>query len=419
MGYSLQIDDAEDVPLASNAGWGDVVKWAESLDANEYGELRHLVEYGWSDEYELLIDQISVAMQHDSPESEETAHTVEGLADSLSAVDGAEVVTVTDGLGEDNGEDDNLPIEEENNYQEKAHGPHVPLPLAAEVPAGKSDSLRNNRQLPAVGIVRQSEHIYSREKSGADDAREGEREKPIKEMIVRLQAVFDRQRKDIQEHLVGRKSAPLPRDVMAILEQYAAQIADAVAPAMEAQVVAGGHAGLEGIELPPDVFNVTNPAVRQFIDKYTIRLAGEVNDYTGKLLSETLGEGLDAGESATQLSARVGALYDDFSGYRTEMIARTESARAFCAGNEEAWKQSNVVKGKAWDLAAGGCPICQAISERFGEHGVALDQPFFPLGSSIPLADGKTFSVDYSPIMGPPGHPHCRCALKAVLKESE
>lgn len=277
-------------------------------------------------------------------------------------------------------------------------------------------------------ITKQSISIYANHKGSANDgtgdaddtAREGEKEKPIREMRDALAKVFNEQRREIQNMLTGRKAfVEGYNDILAALRGYAPDIADAIAPFMELQLVAGGAAGLESIELPADAFSVINPMVRAFVDTYTVRLAGEINNYTAERLSETLGEGLEAGDSATGLSARVGELYDDFDGYRTEMIARTESARAYSAGSESAWKQSGVVEGKKWLLASAACPICSAIARHFAGKVVPLDHPFYALGESIPLADGKSFLVDYAPIMGPPGHPHCRCGVTAVLMEGK
>lgn len=280
---------------------------------------------------------------------------------------------------------------------------------------GGSIAQANQPRLPHA--IKQSSHIYAHEK--ADTAREGEKETPIHEMTSALARVFNRQRIAIQAILTTQRkeyTGPFAQ-ILNMLATYAPEIADAIAPYMEAEVVAGGSAGLLSIDLPADAFSVVNPAARAFIDKYTIRLAGEINGYTTQKLSETLGAGLEAGESVTSLSARVGQLYDEFDGYRTEMIARTESARAYSAGAESAWKQSGVVEGKKWLLASRGCPVCQAIADAHADTVVPLDQPFYPLGSVIPLENGKFFKVDYAAIMGPPGHPHCRCSLTAVLTE--
>lgn len=268
-------------------------------------------------------------------------------------------------------------------------------------------------------IIRQSAHIYA--KGDADStARDGEKEKPIRQMTAALAKVFNAQRREAIAILTGRKDRDADSDIREIIEamaKYNEDIADAITPFMSLQLLNGGAAGLERIDLPADTFAVTNPRVDEFLRHYAIKLAREVNTYTAQRLSETLAEGVKAGESASKLAGRVGSLYDDFDGYRTEMIARTESARAFSAGTEQAWKESGVVAGKRWMLAAGGCVVCSAIAKHHNDA-VPLSEPFLPMGYQLPLSDGKTFLVDYSAIQGPPGHPHCRCALEPELRET-
>jgi len=86
--------------------------------------------------------------------------------------------------------------------------------------------------------------------------------------------------------------------------------------------------------------------------------------------------------------------------YRAEMIARTETARAAIAGQNEVWRQA-LEQGllhrertrRVWLLAFGACDLCAEIP-RANPDGV-------PLGQSFNSSDG--------PISDPPRHPHCRC----------
>jgi hypothetical protein len=99
------------------------------------------------------------------------------------------------------------------------------------------------------------------------------------------------------------------------------------------------------------------------------------------------------------------------------MIARTESARAYCSGSEAAWDQSGHVQGKKWLLTVGACPACNAIAAQFADAVVPLNSAFMPLGSQLSLPDGSVYKIDYTSIYGPPLHPHCLCDLTAVLKD--
>lgn len=266
-------------------------------------------------------------------------------------------------------------------------------------------------------MIRQSHHA----KSDMNTERDGEKEKPIRQMQAALAKIFNIQRREVNAILTDRKGRdPESHAAQALqsLAKYDSEISEAITPFMSVQLINGGVAGLERISMPPDVFSVSNPKVLNFIRHYTIKLAHEVNGYTATRLSETLADGISAGESGSKLAQRVNALYDDFDGYRTEMIARTESARAFSAGTEQAWHESDAVAGKRWMLSAGGCEICKAVAKHHNKA-VPLNQPFFPLGYRIPLPGGKSFLVDYSPIHGPPAHPHCRCGLEPELSQQE
>jgi len=293
----------------------------------------------------------------------------------------------------------------------------------AEVNAGKAGPRSHAGGLAAI---KQSEYTYARHQHKGDDtARDGEKEKLIREMTGNLNAVFAKQRRRVEAALRGddltqldgkawgsilmKGETPIMAEINSILaqlHQYNPDIAEAISPYINAQLAQGGAMGLAEINLPADTFSVTNPRVAEFLDSYSVRLAGKINDYSIERLSATLADGVSQGESASALAQRVGEVYDDFSGYRSEMIARTESARAYVAGSERAWVESGVVEKKKWLLASAACPICSAIAKAFPD-GVPLDTPFFPLGSEIPLPDGRSFKVDYTSIMGPPGHPHC------------
>ncbi len=264
----------------------------------------------------------------------------------------------------------------------------------------------------------QSHEIYT--KGDADDTvRDGEPERKIRAFKMAVSRVFTMQRKACMDALYGRKSvdAGTLARIMAAVFNFNEDMAQAVEPHITDLAITGGKAGLAEINMPSDIFAVTNPKVAAFIRQYSIKLAGEVNTYTAERLSKSLADGLEAGEGTSGLSGRVSDLYEDFEGSRSETIARTESARAFVEGTNEAWRESEVVEGKKWRLAAGGCLICRAIARKFANEVVPLDQPFYPLGSVIPLDDGKTYHVDYAPIMGPPGHPNCRCGVVPALKK--
>lgn len=106
MGWSLQIDLAEAIPLATNRGWGDMLDWVKALPAGQFMGLRHLCQYGWVGPVALAARDLAAALAAQSPADHETRHTADEMLASLKAGGGAEVVSVTDGLGPDDGSEE-------------------------------------------------------------------------------------------------------------------------------------------------------------------------------------------------------------------------------------------------------------------------------------------------------------------------
>jgi hypothetical protein len=99
MGFSLQVDTDDAQPLASNQGWADLLNWVASLPDGEGLTLRHLGEYGWTGKVSELTSELSAALEDHVPGRADVRDTAENLLQMLKAADGAEVVSVTDGLG--------------------------------------------------------------------------------------------------------------------------------------------------------------------------------------------------------------------------------------------------------------------------------------------------------------------------------
>lgn len=103
MGLYLLVGLKEAAPLASNTGWSDVLDWATDLPEGEFMVLRHLCQYGWTGRAEELRRDVREALDMEPPGKGDVRDTVENLLESLSDLDGVEVVTVTNGMGPDDG----------------------------------------------------------------------------------------------------------------------------------------------------------------------------------------------------------------------------------------------------------------------------------------------------------------------------
>ncbi|MDE2101873.1 MAG: hypothetical protein KGL39_31800 [Patescibacteria group bacterium] len=151
------------------------------------------------------------------------------------------------------------------------------------------------------------------------------------------------------------------------------------------QYAADRAAELVGMRNVGGVF-VPNPDARWAITETT-------RDRLSALIEQAVREGWSSQGLAK-------AIRDDlaFSGYRASMIARTEIRMANTAGTLATWRKSGVVAGKKVVLD----PLHDIDDEcdmNAAEGVVALDKDF---------SSGDD---------GPPFHPHCKCALIAVLKE--
>ncbi len=161
-------------------------------------------------------------------------------------------------------------------------------------------------------------------------------------------------------------------------------------------------------------FDLASPDAQRFLSTYTIRLARTVSATTEESLRSTIAEGLQEGSSIADLAQRVQSVLEERTTMEAERIARTEASRAYNRGREASWRSSGVVSGKEWILSGNPCPICVAMSERFNAaNAVDLDKPFIPIGGTLQLAEGRTFTATYEDVYGPPVHPNCACGMAA------
>jgi hypothetical protein len=54
--------------FSSNLGWQNVTEWASELDVEKFEDLIHLVEHGYTDDAQKLLEQIRLAIDEDKPD---------------------------------------------------------------------------------------------------------------------------------------------------------------------------------------------------------------------------------------------------------------------------------------------------------------------------------------------------------------
>lgn len=97
-------------------------------------------------------------------------------------------------------------------------------------------------------------------------------------------------------------------------------------------------------------FDVTNPLVVDFLNKYGLDKATEVIGNAAERTRQTLIAGVENGEGIPQLKKRIQAEYTPYTnqGYKAERIARTEVIGSSNRGALEAYRQAGVGVKKAW-----------------------------------------------------------------------
>ncbi len=128
--------------------------------------------------------------------------------------------------------------------------------------------------------------------------------------------------------------------------------------------------------------------LKSLLDGAGVRIKGFTDTLTnrlGQLVASAVANGQSVASAASDIKDQ---LDTEISGWRAEMIAQTEIARAMTASALDTFSQGGVT-GFQWAYAAGACAFCLS-------HG---DQVY-------PTSD----TAD-----APPGHPRCRCAATPVV----
>lgn len=198
-----------------------------------------------------------------------------------------------------------------------------------------------------------------------------------------------------------------PLEKVLIREGFPTQLADEMLPSIREMFTRGYSAGNAKIGKRPSLgaFAVQNPEAEQFMRGEAARLASSVTRTFSQTLADTVANGIRDGLSTTQIAEGIQGTMPTMNAARAEMIARTETARAYTNGNINAWERSGEVEGKEWLLAADACEFCKTVAREFKT--VGLRDNFLPKGVSIVGTDGGVMVIDYTAIPAPPLHPNC------------
>lgn len=214
------------------------------------------------------------------------------------------------------------------------------------------------------------------------------------------------------KHLAGKSLA----DQLLSLAEESDQFNKDLMPVLEALILEQGQLALIFSGSESDVKYKMSEAIKNAMQKSTKKMAQNFNSETADQLAETISEGLQDGESISDLTDRVNGVYDQAEGYRAERIARTESQYASNSATLDAYKQNPVVTSMQWFANPGACPYCDALDGTV----VGLDDTFVAQGDSVDTTDDNgnsvSYQADYGDVNNPPLHPNCSCTIIPVTK---
>lgn len=218
------------------------------------------------------------------------------------------------------------------------------------------------------------------------------------------QALFEAQRRDVIRRLSEHKA--LTKQGLGELFNVAEWIqlfTRSGNPILLASIIESAESQIELFGLAI-TFDVTNPAVQDWILKRIEFWANRVNQETAVLLGREIYEAQELGESIKQIQERVEKVFRFNSTVRSERIARTESQASLNKGALEAYRQSGVVPRKMW---------ISVLDDRTREAHIQAHRQVVEL-------DAK-FSVGGELVDGPgEGSPenviNCRCVIGPVIE---
>lgn len=167
-------------------------------------------------------------------------------------------------------------------------------------------------------------------------------------------------------------------------------VAGILASSLIYALVAGGNQTEEDTKI--DIgWNEKNGRAIDFLNKYSIKLSGELSDTTLDQVKSSIKFSMLHGETIEEAKMRLSQYIDNPK--RAATIAHTESVRAYSQGRLAVAKEIGADR-KRWSTTSRACPICQSLDGKV----IAMD---------------KLFNNEYD---APPAHPNCRCLVEIILK---
>jgi len=218
---------------------------------------------------------------------------------------------------------------------------------------------------------------------------------------------FKKYRASALSQLKKDVSANVVRKDFQALDTARDELAADAQPIIEIFMSEGAKELIQRVGVDPDIFDVTNPEVKEAIEQAAFDFADSTNQATTMSLNdaidklrEQLGDSLDAGARLHEMTSKVNEIFDSLEKHQAKLIAQTEASRAHHEGQRAAAIESGIVKGFELLLSPDACPVCVGVFNK--NKRIGLDG-YFVEGEGV-------YGNRLVPI-----HPNCRCTMLEVL----
>lgn len=163
---------------------------------------------------------------------------------------------------------------------------------------------------------------------------------------------------------------------------------------------------------------------KKYVKQVSVKVAKSHIDTVTKEILKVAREAALEGLSQQEIISRVRQTFTtDISTKRAEVVARTETNRAFTMAQYDADVQfikQNDLDGKAYKRwrtrSANPCPFCKSLED---EGLIPFDTNFRDLGETVTVGKGKekkTLEISFESLKAGNAHPNCSCIYELVIK---
>jgi HK97 family phage portal protein len=229
-----------------------------------------------------------------------------------------------------------------------------------------------------------------------------------KEMQPVWKEIFEHQKDKIVAGIKSHKSikAIIIEDILKFLSdnEESDYMVEQIMPLLKKIMADKGDQVMDELETNTS-FNLHDPKVTEWLDKYCGIQITNINSTTETLIRKQLKQGQGEGESIPKLCDRISQYFDDMEGYRIQTICRTEVISATNQSSLLGYKQSGVVDKKQW---------LTAIDERTREWHIEADGQTVDLDKNF-IVDGEELECPGGMGGSPENVVNCRCTIIAAF----